>query len=142
MQFIIITTAKDRDGQNKVNTSKSKVSFFVFQKVRFFSPLPRAYYINIYVHNLYTSLLDLFGFKGACSRSVCVCVRVCVCMCVYFSLYFFTPIFSIGLRTKGRNKFSRFLSQSAHRVPRDYYLLYTSETFLKTLLLRLLYGTN
>jgi len=40
MQFIIITTAKDRDGQNNVNTSKSKVSFFVFQKVRFFLPSP------------------------------------------------------------------------------------------------------
>lgn len=82
MQFIIITTAKDRDGQNKVNTSKSKVSFFVFQKVRFFPPLPRAYYKNIYIHNLYTSLLDLFGLRA---RALGVCVS--------FSLFFLHRFF-------------------------------------------------
>jgi len=138
MQFIIITTAKDRDGQNNVNTSKSKVSFFLYsEKSVFFSPFPHAYYINIYVYNLYTSLLDLFGLR-AHALGVCVCV----CVCVYLFLYFFTPIFSIDYRTKGKHKFSRFFGQSAHRVPRDYYLLYTSETFLKTSLLHLLYGTN
>lgn len=87
MQFIIITTAKDRDGQNNVNTSKSKVSFFYIPKSPFFLSLPSCVlYKYILIQFVYIAFRS-FWFKSACSRSMCVCV------CVSFSLFFYTDFF-------------------------------------------------
>lgn len=63
-----------------------------------------------------------FWFKGARSRSMCVYIYIYISFSLFF---FYTDFFDRpSNKSRGWHKFSRFPGQSAHRVPRDYYLLH------------------